>query len=281
MLTHILHAAFSLLMIVTPQPMGAIHILIEPGNEILLDARSVGFSSEASSGMMLDPVPAGEHDLVIKTPEGAHSALRVRVSDGEITTLTISSIGMRATHRGEESTLELNAVSASRRCELIAGSTKMAGNKDDLRIEHLSPGEQRVTVYCGARSASSLIDIPGGMIVTVTADFDSGRVRVVNQRQRVTTVSVANPEDAIMHLDLPLKWRRAIATSLVEGVHSEGITREGNLEVNASFSAAQWDMLDTFINRLRHHDNVASVDAVRSRWSNGPVVRLKITFRTE
>ena len=278
-----LHAALVLLFLAVPRGAGALPVLVEPGDEIFLDARSVGLSSEAASGMLLDDVPAGEHDLEIVTPSGASTSMKVNIYDGQVTTINVSSIGLRAGRpRGEDATVQLQVVTESRRCELIVGDQHIAGAKDDLRIEHLKPGKEHIGVICGAQTAEGDIDIPAGGYVTVAPDFASGKVHVATQHSRVIAMSVPTPEDAIMELQLPLKWKRAIVESLVTGVHAEAITRDRGLTVIATFTSPDWVSMMTFLRHLRGHNEVSSVEALRY-WSiaNGIRGRFEITFRGE
>jgi hypothetical protein len=278
-----LPTALLLFLLAVPRGAGALHILVEPGDEIFLDARSVGLSSEAASGMLLDDVPAGEHDLEIVTPGGARTSMKVNIFDGQVTTINISSIGLRAGHpRGEDATVELQVVTQSRRCELIVGDQHIAGAKDDLRVEHLKPGKQHIGVICGAETAEGDIDIPAGGYVIVAPDFASGKVHVATQHSRIITMSVPTPEDAIMELQLPLQWKRAIAESLVTGVHAEAITRDRGLTVIATFTSPDWVSMMKFLRQLRRQDEVSSVEALRY-WSiaNGIRARFEIAFRSE
>jgi hypothetical protein len=98
MLGAIVHAAFALLMFITFQPMGALHLLVESGFEVVIDGRSAGYTSDAASGLLLDYVPTGEHDVVLKSPDGATVPLKVLIADGELTTLQVSTLGLHARH---------------------------------------------------------------------------------------------------------------------------------------------------------------------------------------
>ena len=276
-----LHAFLSILMIVTYQPAGALHIVIEPGNEVLIDGRSAGFTTEAASGMLLDRVAAGEHDIVIKTPSGAKTSVKVRIADGEMTTLNISSIGLRAGRaRGSDSTIETDIVTDSRRCTLSWDGTSISGDADGLKVEHVAAGTHTVTIICGQRLASGEIKVPANAIVTIAPDFATGTLRVERERERSAMISVPTPTDDIMQLDIPLVWRRAIANALVSGIHIEGTHRNGDDELVATFTAPAWDVMEDFVLALRHQTDVRGADFLRSGpIPNGIRARVVITFR--
>lgn len=92
-----LHALVAAWMFIVPQPAGAIHLLVESNAEILIDGRSAGLSSDAAGGMIIDFVPVGPHDIIIITDGGGRTSFKVQVHDGELSTIQVSSLGLRAT----------------------------------------------------------------------------------------------------------------------------------------------------------------------------------------
>lgn len=257
---------------------------MESGDEVFIDARSVGLSSDAAGGLLLEGVPAGEHDVLIVTPTGARTNFKLNVFDGQMTTITLSSLGLRGgKRRGEDSTVELQTpITESSRCELAVGSAQLAGAKDDLRIEHLSPGKYHVTVTCGSRAAGADVDIPAGTITTVAADFVAGKLKVADQRARVTNMAVASPSDLIMKFDLPLTWRRAIIAALVPGIHVEAATRDRGMITIASVTTPNRMTMYDFLSRLERMDAINTVwVAGSSPIADGLRVRLYIKFRSE
>jgi hypothetical protein len=96
MLGDIVHATFALLMFITFQPMGALHLLVESGFEVVIDGHSAGYTSDAAGGLLLDYVPTGDHDVVLKSPDGASVPLKVLIADGELTTVQVSTLGLHA-----------------------------------------------------------------------------------------------------------------------------------------------------------------------------------------
>ena len=283
MLGHIVHAAFALLMLVTYQPAGALHLLVESGNEVLIDGRSAGYTSDAAGGFLLDWIAVGEHEILIKTPEGATVPLKVRIADGELTTVQVSSLGLHAGRpRGTDSTIIVEELkTGSRRCTLAVDEASISDLKDQLKLEKIAPGKHTVLVICGSSRASSEMDIPSSAIVRVVADFESGRVRNVNEKPRAPMISVPTPADDIMALDLPLTWKRAIAGSLVSGIHVETVRRDGDGDVLGTFTAPSWDALEDFVRGLKRQDEVRRVETIRYGWiPNGIRFRILITFRT-
>lgn len=270
--------------VVTPQPMGSLHVLMESGDQVFLDARMVGMSSDAASGMLLEGVAVGEHELSIVTPGGQRTSFKVNIYDGQTTTITLSSLGLRGgRRRGEDSTVELQApVTQSSRCELNVGSAQLAGAKEDLRIEHLSPGRYHVSVTCGSRAAGADIDVPPGMVVTVAADFVAGKLKVADQRPRITNMAVASPADAIMRFDLPLSWKRAMVAALVPGIHAESATMARGYMAIVTFNAPTRTAMYAYMSRLRTMDGVSGTNYDGFvETSDGVRARLSIQFRPD
>jgi hypothetical protein len=282
MLSDILHATFALLMLVTYQPGGALHLLVESNCEIRIDGRPAGTSSDAASGLLLDYVPVGEHDVLIKTETGATTSLKVRVFDGEMTTVQISSLGLRAGKpRGTDSTVEAVVTSESLRCTLGVDELSISGGKDQLKIERVEPGKHTISIICGRDRAEGVVDVPASAVLSVKPDFETGRLRSVQERPRVAMISVPTPADDIMQYDLPLMWKRAIAAALVSGIHVETIKKDDEATAVATFTAPGWEALEDFEKNLRRQSEVRGVDTFRYGWiPNGIRFRMEIRFRT-
>jgi hypothetical protein len=282
MLGHILHATFALLMLVTYQPGGALHLLVESNCEIRIDGRPAGTSSDAASGLLLDYVPVGEHDVLIKTETGATTELKVRIFDGEMTTVSVSSLGLRAGKpRGTESTIQAVVTSESLRCTLGVDAMSISGGKDQLKIERVEPGRHTISIICGRDRAEGVVDVPPSAVITVKPDFETGRIRSTHERPRVAMISVPTTADDIMELDLPLMWKRAISAALVSGIHVETIKKDDDAAVVATFTAPGWDALEEFEKNLRKQSEVRGVDTYRYGWiPNGIRFRMTISFRT-
>src|SRR5689334_5734510 len=97
-----LHALVAAWMFIVPEPAGAIHLLVESNAEVLVDGRSAGLSSDAAGGMLLEYVPVGPHDIDIIMDGGGRTSFKVQVFDGQLSTIQVSSLGLRGRLRGTE-----------------------------------------------------------------------------------------------------------------------------------------------------------------------------------
>jgi hypothetical protein len=249
----------ALLWVTTPAQVGSIHILVEPGDAIFLDGRQVGISSNAMGGFLIESVPTGEHEVMIKTPSGGGVTKKVTVYVAQTSVITISSLGLRTRSRGDDATVEVQALSGGGNCELVAGPERITGPADDLRLERIRPGSQTVTVTCGDKKARGEIDVPPGKIVTVAVDFTTSKLKIVNERNRIVAVYVPTVEDYIMRLDLPFSWKRAVAATLVAGVKPTSISRQGMVQLAVTYTGPNYSSIEEVAGRLKDRKEVKSV----------------------
>jgi hypothetical protein len=252
-------ALLALLWVTTPAQVGAIHILVEPGDAVFLDGRQVGISSAASGGYLMERVDVGDHEIMIKTPAGGVVTKKVTVYVAQTSTITISSLGLRTRARGDDAAIEIQALSGGGNCELAVGSERVTAAPDDLRIERVRPGMQQVTVVCNGKKASGSFDLPPGKIVTMSADLTTSRMKIVNERNRVTAVYVPTVEDYIMRLDLPFSWKRAVAATLVPGVKPKSITRLGMVQLSVTYTASSYSAIDEVATRLKERREISTI----------------------
>jgi hypothetical protein len=250
----------ALLWVVTPPLVGSIQVMVEPGATVFLDGRQTGISTSAMGGFSIEEVPVGDHEVTIRTSYGGGVSKRVMVNQGQTTTITISSLGLRSRTRGDDATIEVQAaVPGSTNCELVVGTEKAGGTAEDLRIDHVHPGPQPVDVRCGDKRASGTIDVPPGKIVTVQADMATSKLKIINERARVTAVYVPTTEDAIMRLDLPFTWKRAVAASIVAGVKPKSVSRSGMVKLDITMSGPSYNAIEQFAERLKERKEVKTV----------------------
>jgi hypothetical protein len=274
----------ALLWVTTPPQVGAIHILVEPGDAIFLDGRQVGFSSAASGGYLMESVDVGDHEVTIKTPSGGVITKKVTVYVAQTSTITISSLGLRTRARGDDAAIEIQALSGGGTCELAVGNERVTAAADDLRIERVRPGTQQVTVLCGGKKATGSFDLPPGKVVTMAADFSTSKLKIVNERNRVTAVYVPTVEDYIMRLDLPFSWKRAVAATLVPGVKPKSINRLGMVQLAVSYTGPSYGAIDEVVVRLKERKEISTIylkdyDAY-SRDREGVTMSFIITFES-
>src|SRR5436190_21400368 len=97
----------ALLWVVTPPQVGSIQVMVEPGATVFLDGRQTGVSTSAMGGFSIEEVPVGDHEVTIRTSYGGGVSKRVMVNQGQTTTITISSLGLRSRTRGDDATIEV------------------------------------------------------------------------------------------------------------------------------------------------------------------------------
>lgn len=250
----------AILWVVTPTHVGSIHILVEPNAAIFLDGRQLGISSTAVGGYMIESVLVGDHDVTVKTSYGGSVSKKVTVNEGQASTLTISSLGLRTRARGDDAALEVQTtLPGSTKCDLVVGGERFSANADELRGDHVRPGSQSVTVTCGDKRASGSVDLPSGKIVTIQADFAKGKLTTVGDRARVTAVYVQTVEDRIMRLDLPFSWKRAVAASIVAGVKPQSINRLGMVQLAVTMTGPNYNAIEEFARNIRERAEVLSI----------------------
>jgi hypothetical protein len=263
-----------------PPQVGAIHILVEAGDTVFLDAREMGMSSTAAGGMLINNVPVGEHEVIVRTPAGGNAVTKVVVQVGETSMISISSLGLRTRSRGTDAAVEMQVGQQSTPCDLRVGTDHVTAAGEELRIDHVHPGPQKVAIACGARSAAADVEIAPGKIVTFAADLTAHKLRVVGERDRVTSMVVPTVQDAIMRLDLPFSWKRTIAATLSPGMRPKSITQKGMI-AEAYFVTPDWEAANNMAMQLKERSEVQTVYvSVTEYTKDGYVFLFRITFRT-
>lgn len=272
------------LYVIAPQNTGSIHVVVEPNAAVFLDGRYMGISSPEAGGLVIEQVQLGQHEIVVRTSYGGAVTSKVTVNIAQTSTLSISSLGLRMRTRGDESTIELQVVTDRPTCDLQVGMDRVSAAPADLKMERVKPGPQHVTVACGDRQVTNDVDIPASKIVTIAADPSKRTLKVLGSRDRITTMIVPTVSDAIMRMDLPFSWKRAIAASVVPGVHPKQIARSSyhpNSQLAAKCLFDSYGSMVAFIGQLRDREEVMNVDYDYDSYSNrdGSVnATLLITF---
>lgn len=268
------------LFVIAAMQVGAIHVFVEPGFEVLLDSRPIGMSTAGEGGLQIREVPVGEHEVAVKTPWGKLITSKVSVVGGVTADISISSLGLRGRTRGDDSTVEVQVTSPAPACELSVGNERVAGASDELKIDHLRPGRYRVTVKCGSKMATTDIQLAAGRIVTLHADVNTGKIRMLNDRPRITAVNVPTAQDTIMRLPLPIGWRRVFASALVPGVKASSITQLNDVRAEAVFMVPDYSAGSAVVERLRDREEVHEVLVEDYRqYREGMQIRLRVLFR--
>jgi hypothetical protein len=270
----------TLLLVVTPAQVGSLHILVEPGDAVFLDGRQVGTSSVAAGGMMLENVPVGNHEIVVRTPAGGSSSSKVSVVASTTSTVTISSLGLRGRARGEDTTIAVQVTSDSPRCDLTVGADTIAGTPSEIRIEHVRAGRQKVTLACGTKRATGDVDVAPAKVITLQADLATGKIKTIHEEDRITSIYVPTVQDTIMRMDLPFLWKRAIAATLAPGVKPRSISRSGTLSVTITYIAANYRDIDDTVEALRERSEVQRISRLDYQYRrDGITVTVLILFR--
>ena len=272
------------LFVVAPQQTGSIHVVVEPNAAVFLDGHQVGISSPEAGGFVIEQVPLGAHDIVVRTSYGGAANAKVTVNIAQTSTVSISSLGLRTRTRGDDSTIELQVVTDRPTCDLQVGMDRVSGAPADLHVERVRPGPQHVTVACGDRQVTNDVDIPASKIVTIAADPARRTLRVVASRDRITTMYVPTVADSIMRMDLPFTWKRAVAASVVAGAHPKVIARgryRPNSQIEAEFLFDTYGSMVAFVGQLRDRTEVSTVDYDYG-WNrdNSLNAQFIITFKT-
>lgn len=267
------------LFVIAATNVGVIHVFVEPGFDVFLDSRLIGKSTSSEGGLQIREVPAGDHEVTVKGPYGRAIASRVTVFAGNTAGVSISSLGLRS--RGaDESTVEVQVQAPSNTCDLFVGGERMVSTDNEMRVDHLKPGQYRILLTCGSRSASINLSLPAAKILTLHADLATGKMKVIGDRPRITSVVVPTAEDAIMRMPLPVKWKRVFAGSLVAGVKAKQITQVNDVRASAVYVAPDYSTMEQVADRIRSRDEVDSVYIEDSRLTrDGYVFQLRVTFR--
>lgn len=263
-----------------PPQVGAIHILVEAGDTVFLDSRAMGMSSTSAGGMLINNVPIGEHEVIVRTPAGGNAVTRVVVQFGETSTISISSLGLRTRSRGTDAAVEMQVGQQTTPCDLRVGTDHVTAAGEELRIDHVHPGTQKVAIACGNKTAAADVEIAPGKIVTFAADLTAHKLRVVGERDRVTAMVVPTVQDAIMRLDLPFSWKRAIAATLSPGMRPKSIVRKG-MVVQAFFVTPDSEAAGNMAAQLKDRSEVQAVYLTVTEYTkDGYVFMFLITFRS-
>lgn len=267
------------LFILAATHVGVIHVFVEPGFDVYLDSRPIGKSTSSEGGLQIREVPAGEHEVTVKGPTGRAISSRVTVFAGNTAGVSISSLGLRS--RGaDESMLEVQVQASSATCQLLVGGERIISSDTEMRADHLKPGQYRILLTCGSRSASINLSLPAGRILTLHGDLATGRIKVIGDRPRITSVVVPAAEDAIMRMPIPVRWKRVFAAALSAGVKAKQITQVNDIRASAVYVAPDYSAMEEVAERIRARDEVETVyiEDYR-RTADGLVFQMRVTFR--
>ena len=215
----------------------------------------------------------------MSAPWGNAVTSKVTVVAGNTAGVSISSLGLRG-RRADDSMIELQMPSASAACELLVGGERLVVSDTETRVDHLKPGQYRILLTCGSRTAAINLSLPAGRILTLHADLKTGHIKVIGDRSRITSVTVPTAEDAIMRMPLPVTWRRVFAGALVAGVKAKTITQMNDRRANAIYVAPDYSLMSEVVERIQSREEVERVQVENYRATQeGVVFQLRVIFR--
>jgi hypothetical protein len=204
---------------------GDLWVRFASGAAVYLDGVRVAQTNDNESGSILHDVKSGVHKVMIEMPSGASATMDVNVSAGQMATVSISPLALRA-HRAPKGGIEVRAA-ADARC-VAAVNDKQQPIGEPAYFDELAPGSYHVRVTCGTRGpAQSMVQgdvtVSDGRVAILDTDLKLHRLNLLGDRSRVTRVALDDPNKAIVNAPLPAEVKRAIIAGLSGGASISSI----------------------------------------------------------
>lgn len=267
-------------LVIAATQFGAIQVNVDAGLEVYLDSRLMGKATP--TGLRIVDVPVGAHTISVKTSWGSAIGYNVTVAQGKTSNVQVAAIGLRTRTRGEDSTIEVKVETQAPACDLVIGTDRVTKAPAELRIEHLRPGATNVNVKCAGKTASMDIYLGTGRLLTLQANFATGKMQVLSDESRVTQMTVQTPSDMIMRMSLPVDWKRALISAIVPGARLSSIRQISDSAVEAIISGNSSAVFKA-MSAMQDDERVYSVQAGRYKYpdqSNGDYeIPIRVTFK--
>lgn len=199
---------------------GRLFVHIAPGFEIIIDGRPAGTSTFEGDGLSVATLPAGMHQVLVRSADGREGNFSVSITDGQTTEIEVSALGLRrrlgTAPADDRSQLNINCVPAGCSAE-FRGMTETTA-EDNLSFESVPPGHYPLVVTHEKTSLHLDAEVPASAVVTVLADFKGGTLRIADTKRRPRRLQLVEPNDALAALSVPAYWKSAIRGVLPSGV---------------------------------------------------------------
>ena len=247
---------------------GDIWVRFAPGAVVYLDGVRVSETNDNESGSLLHDVKAGAHKITVQVANGGAATMDVNVNGGELATVSISPLALRA-RPAPKGGIEVR-VPADAKCVAKAG--------DVTNLDELAPGSYHVNVNCGAKGmAQGEVTVTDGRVAILDTDLKSHRLTLLGDRSRVTHVAIADPNKAIVNAPIPAEVKRAIINGLSDGATIAAISVPQAGVVVATVDCPNDQAAYTFFTRLSTSGGaVTSASIVSSTMKDNGSVRLVV-----
>lgn len=228
---------------------GDLWVRFASGAAVYLDGVRVAQTNDNESGSILHNVKSGVHKVMIEMPTGASATMDVNVAAGQMATVSISPLALRA-HRAPKGGIEVRAA-ADARC-VAAVNDKQQPIGEPAYFDELPPGSYHVRVTCGTRGmVQGDVTVSDGRVAILDADLKLHRLNLIGDRSRVTRVALDDPNKAIVNAPLPAEVKRAIIAGLSGGASISSIRVPQAGIVIATVECPDGYAASTFFSRLQ------------------------------
>ena len=228
---------------------GDIWVRFASGAAVYLDGARVGQTNDNESGALIHNVKSGAHKITIELPTGASATMDVNVDAGQMATVSVSPLALRA-HRAPKGGIEVHAAPDAK-C-VAAVNDKQQPITDEAYFDELPPGSYHVTVTCGTRGmVQGDVIVADGRVAILDTDLKSHRLNLSGDRPRVTRVAIDDPNKAILNAPLPASVKRAIIAGLSGGATITSVKVPVTGVVIVTVDAPNGYSASTFFSRLQ------------------------------
>lgn len=239
---------------------GDIFIRTEPGIVIYLDGVRAGVSSIEESGLWLQKVKVGVHEVRFEMG-GSTSATRVKVAKAETTTVTVSSLALRsgATRNGG---IEIKLVSQEKDCVVTLGETEKPIVDSVAGFYDLLPGSYDIGVSCGtSRNIQGKATVTSGRTTDIEANLTTKVLRAKGDHPRVAQpMKIRSSQDKIANAPLPAEAKRALMSAFVPGMQVIEIHSVGGTLILGEFETPSMDDAALFVEKLQESEAFNSIE---------------------
>ena len=228
---------------------GNVYVRTEPGIIVFLDGQRFGVTNVEESGLMLNAIPTGTHELRFQMGTGM-SAQRVNVTKGDTTTVMVSSLALRTAAR--KGALEIKITPATPDCTATIADKEVSVIDSVAGLYDLSAGTYDVTVTCGAKVLKGKAAVTSGRTTDVQANLTTKVIKTTGDHERVAQqVNVPQTRDRVANSPLSAEAKRALLASLPSGVEVLSVQVVNSAYVHTEFEAPDLDSASQLMMNLK------------------------------
>lgn len=260
------------------QPTGELTVNVADGTEVYVDGELAGVA--AVGGQTVRGLAVGPHKVMLRATNGGIAEFNVNIIEGKGQSISVSPLGFRMKPKSTAPVAAVRIQSDETPCTVRIGDVETEKTQHELNINTVPSGRQRLTIICGNQRIDSMLTLADGEMQIIEPDFARRVATVVGHRRRVTALTVTGGQDEIVNANIPVDWKRALASAAGE-CRAVAVTPVSYSTVIITYRCPTEQAAMRVIDRLRASDIISSVDTsgVQRRGSDGILVTLRVKFR--